>query len=234
MERMAAVAVLEREKGRTDERDGAQQRFLSDCSIRAMEGEGNERKFTLSFSSEEPYDRWFGTEILSHADGAVDLDRLNSIGCVLYNHNRDRVVGKIVRAWVEDGRGNAEIEFDRDADSETVFQKVAGGTLKGVSVGYMVDVWEDVAKDKTSGDGRFTGPCSIATRWTPHEISIVSIPADPTVGIGRSGGGEQSPGDGADGAAAGEPAGKRGVGSLYFQERQLQINKNILKEVRKS
>ena len=32
-------------------------------SIRAMEGEGNERKFILSFSSEEPYQRWFGQEI---------------------------------------------------------------------------------------------------------------------------------------------------------------------------
>ena len=42
-------------------------------SIRAMEGEGNERKFILSFSSEEPYERWWGTEVLDHSDGAVDL-----------------------------------------------------------------------------------------------------------------------------------------------------------------
>lgn len=98
-------AVTEKKNQKTkDERSGVQQRFLSDCSIRAMEGEGNERKFILSFSSEEPYDRWFGTEILSHSEGAVDLERLNSIGCVLYNHNRDKVIGKIVRAWVEDNR----------------------------------------------------------------------------------------------------------------------------------
>ena len=37
---------------------------------------------------------------------------------------------------------------------------------------------------KQSSDGRFTGPCSIAKRWTPYEISIVSVPADPTVGVG--------------------------------------------------
>lgn len=213
------------EEGR-DKRTGAQQRFRSDCAIRAMEGEGNERKFVLSFSSEAPYERWFGTEILSHEESAADLSRLNTIGCVLYNHNRDKVIGKIIRAWVEDGRGNAEIEFDKDADSETVYQKVAGGTLKGVSVGYLVDVWEDVAANKKSSDGRFTGPCSIATKWTPYEISIVSIPADPTVGVGRSQERREEGG-------AGEIAAEEGaVGSFYFYEKQLQINNNILKEVK--
>lgn len=213
------------EEGR-DKRTGVQQRFLSGCAIRAMEGEGNERKFLLSFSSEAPYERWFGTEILSHEEGAADLSRLNTIGCVLYNHNRDKVIGKIIRAWVEDGRGNAEIEFDKDADSETVYQKVAGGTLKGVSVGYLVDVWEDVAANKKSGNGRFTGPCSIATKWTPYEISIVSVPADPTVGVGRSQEGREESG-------AGEIAAEEGaVGGFYFYEKQLQINNNILKEVK--
>lgn len=221
--RVMMTRAVPEKKSAMGERNGAQQRFLSDCSIRAMKGEGNERKFILSFSSEEPYDRWFGTEILSHSDGAVDLDRLNSIGCVLYNHNRDKVIGKIVRAWVEDNRGNAEIEFDKDADSETVFQKVAGGTLKGVSVGYLVDVWEDVAANKKSSDGRFTGPCSIATKWTPHEISIVSIPADPTVGVGRS----QDEGQR-------DAQEEKEVGSFYFYEKQLQINNNLLKEVKRA
>lgn len=64
-------------------------------AIREEEGEG--RKVALSFSSEEPYERFFGPEILDHAEGAVNLSRLNSIGCVLYNHNRDKVIGKITR-----------------------------------------------------------------------------------------------------------------------------------------
>ena len=58
-------------------------RELTVNSIRAMEGEGNERKFILSFSSEEPYERWWGTEILDHSDGAVDLTRFNDIGVLL-------------------------------------------------------------------------------------------------------------------------------------------------------
>lgn len=194
------------------------QRSLIDCSIRAMEGEGNERKFILSFSSEEPYERWWGVEVLSHAEGAMDLTRLNSIGCVLYNHNRDKVIGKVIRAWIENDRGNAEIEFDTDAESETIYQKVKGETLKGVSVGYRVTNWETVAANKKSSDGRFTGPCDIATKWEPFEISIVSIPADPTVGVGRS---QEEP-------AAVPTADEQGVSSFYYSEKQLQINKNLL------
>ena len=140
-----------------------------------MEGDGNERRFILSFSSEEPYTRWFGPEILDHTDGCVDLDRLNSIGCLLFNHKRDSVVGKITKAWIENGRGQAEVEFDDDEASEVIYQKVKSGTLKGVSVGYMVDSWEEVMPGKQSADGRFTGPCSIARKWAPYEISIVSV-----------------------------------------------------------
>ena len=66
---------------------------------------------------------------------------------------------------------------------------------------------------KQSADGRFTGPCSIARKWAPYEISIVSVPADPTVGVGRSEGDE-------------EP----GKTSLEMCERQLQINKNLMEE----
>lgn len=183
-----------------------------------MEGEGNERKFVLSFSSEEPYDRWWGTEILSHADGAMDLTRLNSIGVVLYNHNRDKVLGKILRAWTENARGCAEIEFDTDAEAEVIYQKVAGGTLKGVSVGYMVDIWEEVAPNKKSSDGKFTGPCDVATRWTPYEISIVSVPADPTVGVGRS----------REDLEERTQNEQTGVSSFYYNEKQLQINHNLL------
>lgn len=159
-------------------------RDLNDITIRAVEGK--ERTFRLSFSSEEPYDRWFGPEILDHSDGAVDLSRLNSIGVLLYNHDRDKVIGRIDHAWVENGRGEAEVTFDDDDESEKVFRKVQSGTLKGVSVGYTIDTWEEVMPNKQSADGKYTGPCSIARKWAPYEISIVSVPADPTVGVGRS------------------------------------------------
>lgn len=202
---------------KNNERNGGLQRFLSDCSIRAMEGEGNERKFILSFSSEEPYERWWGVEILSHSEGALDLTRLNTIGCVLFNHDRDKVIGKVLRAWIEDCRGNAEIEFDTDPESEIIYQKVRSRTLKGVSVGYRVHTWEEVAAGRKSSDGRFEGPCDIATFWEAFEISIVSVPADPTVGVGRS---HDEP------ETTVPTVEEKGVSSFYYNEKQLQINKN--------
>lgn len=155
------------------------------AEIRSKNNEDGSRRFILSFSSEEPYERCWGTEILDHSENAIDLTRLNTIGVVLFNHKRDYVVGKVIKAWIENGRGCAEIEFDNDADSELIYQKVKSGTLRGVSVGYMIESIEEVAANKTSADGRFTGPCYIARKWQPYEISIVSVPADETVGVGR-------------------------------------------------
>lgn len=183
-------------------------RTLGTATLQRMEGDGNERKFTLSFSSEEPYERWFGLEILDHSPGAVDLQRINEIGCLLFNHNRDAVIGKVNRAWLEGNRGMAEVEFDTDEKSEVIFQKVKNKTLKGVSVGYRIDSLEEVQAGKTSADGRFTGPCEIARKWWPFEISIVSVPADATVGVGRE-------------------AGQQGKIPLSVWESQLQINKNL-------
>lgn len=167
------------------------------------------RRRTISFSSEEPYRRFFGMEILDHGENAVNLERLNSVGVLLFNHDTDKVVGKVIRAWVENHRGMAEVEFDTDDDAEKIFGKVRSGTLKTTSVRYSVDAWEEVVAGKQSADGRFTGPCQIARKWTPLEVSVVSVPADPTVGVGRADTGQT-------------------CAPLSVYERQIQANKNLI------
>lgn len=146
------------------------------------------RTVELSFSSETPYGRWFGDEILCHDEECINLERFNNgLGTVLFNHDRDAVVGHIDKVWLEDNRGKALVRFDTDEQSETIFQKVQSGTLQGVSVGYAIyryEVLED--EDTKSTNGRFNGPAYVVTDWEPLEISIVSVPADPTVGVGRS------------------------------------------------
>lgn len=146
------------------------------------------RTVELSFSSETPYGRWFGDEILCHDEECINLERFNNgLGTVLFNHDRDAVVGHIEKVWLEDNRGKALARFDTDEQSETIFQKVQSGTLQGVSVGYAIyryEVLED--EDTKSTNGRFNGPAYVVTDWEPLEISIVSVPADPTVGVGRS------------------------------------------------
>lgn len=146
------------------------------------------RTVELSFSSETPYGRWFGDEILCHDEECINLERFNNgLGTVLFNHDRDAVVGHVEKVWLEDNRGKALVRFDTDEQSETIFQKVQSGTLQGVSVGYAIyryEVLED--EDTKSTNGRFNGPAYVVTDWEPLEISIVSVPADPTVGVGRS------------------------------------------------
>ena len=179
--------------------------------IRALDDE--KRTFELSFSSEEPYQRWFGPEILSHEAGAIDLSRLNEIGVLLYNHNRDKVLGRIDKAWTKDNRAYAQVTFDEDAEADVIYQKVKSGTLRAVSVGYSVDSWEEVAAGKTSANGRHVGPCSVALKWQPYEISIVSVPADATVGVGRDMEEEEKEQERAD---------------YSYYERQMQYTKNLL------
>lgn len=147
------------------------------------------RTVELSFSSETPYGRWFGDEILCHDEGCINLDRFNDgLGTLLFNHDRDAVVGHIEKVWIEDNRGKALVRFDEDEQSETIFQKVQSGTLQGVSVGYSIKHYEVLdEKDSVSSNGRFKGPDTyVVTDWEPLEISIVSVPADATVGVGRS------------------------------------------------
>lgn len=135
----------------------------------------------LSFSSEEPVKRSFGFEILSHKAGAVDLSRLEDLGVVLFNHDTDEPIGKIEKVWLENGRGKALITFDNDSKSQEIAAKVQRGSLKGVSVGYSVSEWELTEQGNEENPDTYT-----ATKWQPYEISIVSIPADASVGVGRS------------------------------------------------
>lgn len=149
--------------------------------------DAEQRKVRVSFSSEEPYERWFGVEILAHSEDSIDLTRLKEIGVSLFNHNRDFVIGKLENIFLDTTlkKCYCDIIFDDDEESDKIFKKVLSGTLKGVSVGYTVSAWEEVDANKKSMDGRFQGPCSIAIKWQPFEVSIVSVPADSTVGVGR-------------------------------------------------
>lgn len=164
-------------KGNTDIKNKSFSRL---ATIHIKSENDTDKTYKLSFSSEEPYRRWFGNEVLKHDEGCVDLTRLKEMGVVLFNHNRDRVVGKIINPVVEEKRGVAEIVFDDDEFSQTIKAKVDSGTLKGVSVGYSIKDYKVIKDSK----GRTKG--YDITKWSPFEISIVSVPADATVGVGRS------------------------------------------------
>ena len=146
-----------------------------------------ERSVAVSFSSETPAMRWFGKEILLHGSKNVDLSRLKNFGAALLNHNPNVIIGPLKSIKIKDKRGEAKVFFDEDEDGEKALGKVKSGSLKGMSVGYTVQKFREVLSDEEFEEDnvKIKGPAMVATRWTPHEISLTPIPLDSSVGIGR-------------------------------------------------
>jgi HK97 family phage major capsid protein len=139
------------------------------------------RTVEFALSSEEPYDRWWGREVLSHDRTAVRLGRLSGgRHPLLMDHNTRDQVGVIERAWIGDDRKLRCIaRFGKSARAEEIFQDVCDGIRSLVSVGYEI---HGMVLSKTSDDD---GDEYLVNDWEPFEGSIVSIPADDKVGIGR-------------------------------------------------
>lgn len=152
-------------------------------------GQFNEENRTveMSFASETPCLDWWGDkEILRCNDEAMNTERFaGGVMPILFNHKRDAVIGKPTRIWTESGRAYAEIQFAQTEEAEKIMGLVKDGFIRGVSVGYRVNEWTVVEKGQKSADG-IEGPAWIASRWEVFEASIVTVPADASVGVGRS------------------------------------------------
>ena len=160
-------------------------KFTSQTHKRSFRLDGpvdaDKRTVELAFSSDVELERWAGAaEKLSHEAGACNLTRLNDGAPLLFNHDLDKVIGVVENARIDaDGKGRAVVRFSRSAEAESVWQDVQDGILRNVSVGYRI---KDI-KLKENRDGLDVYE---ATKWEPFEISIVSVPADTSVGVGRS------------------------------------------------
>ncbi|ENB1501184.1 phage major capsid protein [Salmonella enterica] len=150
---------------------------------------GDDRIVELAFSSEAPYSRIYTDqngdpvelkEILVHDKDAVDLDVLNDKASLLFNHEFDNHIGVVVPGSAridEDGVGRALVKFSQVGQlANETYDKVKEGTMSKVSVGYTV----------LEGYADFSKGVYYVTKWQPYEISIVSVPADSSVGVGRS------------------------------------------------
>lgn len=201
----------------------------------------------IAISSEAPYERWFGIEILRHTPDSVDLTRLgDGRHPLLLGHDMERQIGVLKSVRLDDDKVMRGVpKFSRSALGQEIKQDVEDDIRTHVSVGYFIDEIEEVerAADGTLTPGedgvytvkrRMTGeeferemraqhgeaffrsglaaarakgeepPVFVVTRWTPFEASIVPVPADITVGKGRSAGVDTPPQPAAQ--AAQEPA----------------------------
>lgn len=156
---------------------GRMVRDHADAQIEIRAADDADQTVRLSFplSSEARVERWFGTEVLSHADGAVRMERIKSGAApLLFNHDWSDPIGMIDGGRLKDGRLWVDAHLFDTARSREVAAMIRGG-LRNVSAGYEI---EEITEDKRTAT--FT-----ATRWMPLEGSICTVPADHSVGIGR-------------------------------------------------
>ncbi|GDU98473.1 hypothetical protein BvCmsSIP024_03476 [Escherichia coli] len=152
------------------------------------EGHNDQYEFEIAFSSEQPYQRQFWDEqnqemvvldeILVHTPEAVDLSRLNNNAPLLFNHNFDNHIGVVCNARIDaDNVGRALVKFSKHGTlANDIRNKVIEGTMEKISVGYDIKEYHiDYAKSQL-----------IVSKWIPHEISWVTVPADDSVGLNRS------------------------------------------------
>ncbi|EFI1950116.1 major capsid protein [Escherichia coli] len=152
------------------------------------EGHNDQYEFEIAFSSEQPYQRQFWDEqnqemvvldeILVHTPEAVDLSRLNNNAPLLFNHNFDNHIGVVCDARIDaDNVGRALVKFSKHGTlANDIRNKVIEGTMEKISVGYDIKEYHiDYAKSQL-----------IVSKWIPHEVSWVTVPADDSVGLNRS------------------------------------------------
>jgi HK97 family phage major capsid protein len=131
----------------------------------------------MSVSSEMPVERMSGMEILDHSEGAIDVSFLNSGRApLLLDHDPTQQIGVVENVSLDGAarKLRAKVRFGKGERASEVYDDIVDGIRGNVSIGYYV---KKVAKM----DGGYR-----ATSWQPLEVSIVSIPADSSVGVGRS------------------------------------------------
>lgn len=137
-------------------------------------------------SRRRAYDWWAETmyeEELAVTPDAVDMTRFEAGTVqVLDGHKVYGGVGAILgiarRGWITGGEGRATLQLSQRDDLAGIVGDIQAGIIRSISFGYSVERYEITrAQDRTDGVNL---PLYRAVRWTPQEISFVTVPADPS------------------------------------------------------
>jgi HK97 family phage prohead protease len=152
--------------------------YLRAVEVRAI-GDDSDRTVELAFSSEAPVLRFFGYEVLDHQPSSINMERLEAGLPLLMHHDQTLLIGKIMQFEVAEGKLRGVAKFGSSELARQAYQDVKDGILTDSSIGYAIDMMEE--QGVLDGEKVYR-----ATKWTPLEVSLVSVPADITVGVGRS------------------------------------------------
>lgn len=139
------------------------------------------RTVEMSILSDQPIQQWwFGRVILDHKKKSVRMDRAKAGLPLLLNHDCDRQIGLLENVRIEDGKTRATARFSRSDLAEEIFQDVRDGIRRTASAGFVIhEIKLESSKDGEDDTYR-------STDWEPFEGSLATIPADTSVGVGRS------------------------------------------------
>jgi len=138
----------------------------------------------LSISSDEPYERydWMNDEryyeVLDHSEGGPDLSRLKNGAPLLYNHDRNLLLGTLSEPDCDGKRCYVKAKLSEAEDVKSYRTKIKEGILKDTSIGYSIS-------NEGKKVGERDGIPIYKFKFSIHEASLVTIPADTTVGVGR-------------------------------------------------
>jgi HK97 family phage major capsid protein len=150
-----------------------------------MEVDPETKSAKVSISSDTPYERydWWNDEryyeVLDHSPTGVSDGRLKSGLPMLFNHDRNFHLGR-ASAYENDGHRLivSDLKWSEDEKAMKKKKDMDSGVLVDTSVGY-----------RLIGDGECIGAKDgipvYKFKWEPHEFSLVTIPADFSVGVGR-------------------------------------------------
>lgn len=170
------IAVVEPEENQFDRSEMKMRGMSFDAKVVDEET----RTVRIAVSSEEPVERSFGTEILDHDEKSIDLAFARSGRMpLLLDHDPRQQIGVVENVSLDGStrRLRATVRFGKNGLAKEVFDDVVDGIRSNISVGYQVNKMAKEGMDSYR-----------VKSWLPMEVSVVSIPADRTVGVGRSAG----------------------------------------------
>lgn len=170
----------EREAEEVETRDLPVQTQYRTGSVRMMDDE-SDRRVMMSISSTNPVEREFGYEVLEHNISSVDMEFMSSGKApLLLDHDARQQIGVVEKAYMDNDKLRAQVRFSKNAMAEEVYRDVVDGIRGNVSIGYQI---QGMTKDE---NGYKDKPLYRVSSFKPLEVSMVSIPADSTVGVGRN------------------------------------------------
>lgn len=154
-----------------------------DMKTRVMDGgadiiDKENRRVRIAISSEEPVERSFGAEILDHSEASIDLEFARSGRMpLLLDHDPRQQIGVVEGVELDSAtrRLRGTVRFGKGVLASEIYADVVDDIRSNISVGYAVNKMDREESDRYR-----------VSSWSPMEVSVVSIPADRTVGVGRA------------------------------------------------